>query len=435
MEIAKTQEQHQRLIAAIKRIVARDGYADAKIAAIIADAGVSRATYYEHFVDKEDGFLAAVEDIRAQLHSDIQHAISETPAAQAAHATVNVLVEHARTEPEASQILLSESTAAGDRARDARDQSIIDATQLVESAYQQLEADESIPDLSPRMMIGGIHRILALRTRRGDLHQPELAGHLTGWVDSYKRPISQHRWRTQEPAPTFARIPYLAQTVLAAPTPFASRAGIPKEEIEQNNQQRLMFAAGEHAAEYGYHDTTITDISRDAGLDNRTFRKHYEDKQQAFTAYYDLHFQILAAIAAGAFFTAQSWPQRIWEAGRAYTQTLEENPTVAQVGFVQGNAVGRPLLQRIDDAYVAFTIFLQEGFECQRAAAPPTTSALEAIAAANFETVYQQVRAGTPLQLQTLLPHTTFLCIAPFLGVEEADREIHTAMDAAAVDS
>jgi AcrR family transcriptional regulator len=51
--------QRGRMLEACFRVVASKGYTRFTVADIIASAGVSRETFYEHFADKEDCFLAA----------------------------------------------------------------------------------------------------------------------------------------------------------------------------------------------------------------------------------------------------------------------------------------------------------------------------------------------------------------------------------------
>jgi AcrR family transcriptional regulator len=53
------ERQRQRLIYATTSVVARRGYAKTTVADIIAEAGVSRATFYELFSSREDCFQAA----------------------------------------------------------------------------------------------------------------------------------------------------------------------------------------------------------------------------------------------------------------------------------------------------------------------------------------------------------------------------------------
>ena len=54
-------DQRSRLLEAIVAVVGSDGYGGAKIGAIAARAGVSRATFYEFFTDKQACFNAAHE--------------------------------------------------------------------------------------------------------------------------------------------------------------------------------------------------------------------------------------------------------------------------------------------------------------------------------------------------------------------------------------
>jgi AcrR family transcriptional regulator len=51
--------QRGRLVEAMASCVAGHGYADTTVAQVIARAGVSRKTFYEHFPDKQGCFLAA----------------------------------------------------------------------------------------------------------------------------------------------------------------------------------------------------------------------------------------------------------------------------------------------------------------------------------------------------------------------------------------
>ena len=53
------ESQRGRILTAMVEVTAKRGYADCRIADVIAYAGVSRKTFYELFSDKEDCFLAA----------------------------------------------------------------------------------------------------------------------------------------------------------------------------------------------------------------------------------------------------------------------------------------------------------------------------------------------------------------------------------------
>src|SRR3954463_2142135 len=66
--------QRTRLLEAVGRAVAEKGYAAATIDDIVRDAGVSKKTFYEHFSDKLDCFLAAYEAASDQLLEHVRAA-------------------------------------------------------------------------------------------------------------------------------------------------------------------------------------------------------------------------------------------------------------------------------------------------------------------------------------------------------------------------
>ena len=63
--------QRERLLAATGRLIAEKGCAGTTIEGIVKEAGVSSVTFYEHFEDKEECFVAAfdraVEELRATI--------------------------------------------------------------------------------------------------------------------------------------------------------------------------------------------------------------------------------------------------------------------------------------------------------------------------------------------------------------------------------
>ena len=59
--------QRQRLLEAIVELVAEKGYSEATIGDIVSRAGTAKRTFYDHFADKLECFLAALEGITDTL--------------------------------------------------------------------------------------------------------------------------------------------------------------------------------------------------------------------------------------------------------------------------------------------------------------------------------------------------------------------------------
>jgi AcrR family transcriptional regulator len=419
--------QRERLLSAMIEVAAREGYAAASIAQVIANAGVSRPTFYDYFTDKDDCFLAAVTDIHGRLQADVGKAIDACPHEHAAGTAIETLIGFAATQPERARFLMTEAMAGAFRSLDSGYRGVAQIGQAIEEAYRELPPTAAVPDLSGRILTGGVYRLLAARLRR---EQPAVSGMLDDllvWIKAYERPIGEHRWRTLEPVQmpvaSGKSAPLLPPLALPARRRRAS-AG----EVAENHRQHIMFAAAELAAEKGYRAATIAGITKLAGVDAHTFYSLFGDKQEVYAAVHELYFQHLMARTAGAFFSGAGWPDRVWEAGLAFTRPFEENPTLAHVGFVEAYSAGPAAEQRLDEFLMAFTVFLQQGYEYVGEAEPPSAVALEAIAATIFamarHLVRDQVRHRRPTQLSGLLPHVNYICLAPFIGAVEANRFI-----------
>jgi hypothetical protein len=147
---------------------------------------------------------------------------------------------------------------------------------------------------------------------------------------------------------------------------------------------------------------------------------------------HEVGFQMVMDVTAKAFFGVEGWPLRSWEAGRALTQLLQENPRIARVGFVEAYAVGPGAVQRIEDTHTAFMLFFQEGVAQSAGSPPPSRIAMEATISAVFEIIYLQARSTGEPQIAAMLPQIAHLWLTPFLGAEESNAFIEAQMQAAA---
>jgi AcrR family transcriptional regulator len=113
--------QRQRLLEAMIAAVADDGYGPVAVADVIERAGVSRRTFYEHFVDKQHCFLAAYDREVGRVLDAIDHAIAAAsdPLAAAA-AGIRAYLEVLAAHPDAARVFLIEVLAAGPAALAAR---------------------------------------------------------------------------------------------------------------------------------------------------------------------------------------------------------------------------------------------------------------------------------------------------------------------------
>jgi AcrR family transcriptional regulator len=424
--------QHERLLGGMLAAANRDGYARASVSAVIAEAGVSRPTFYDYFRDREACLLTVIAEANTRLLDAVAEAIASAPPEQAVASAVRGLVAFASAEPALARFLTNEPLACGGRALDARAHGIDAIAELIESACATIERTTPIPDISPRLLIGALYRLLASRLRRGEAGLAAILDQLLDWLGRYELPLAEHRWRTLEPLAHPPAPPNGIATPLRAPVALpAGRPRVSPEEIATNHRQRILFAVATLAEEKGYNATTVANITSRAGLDGHIFYTLFADKQDAFMAVHEVGFQQVMTVTAAAFFKGATWPERTWEAARALAQFLQKNPLIAHVGFVEAHAVGPRAVQRVEDSYTAFTIFLQEGYQYAPQPTPPSRAALEAIVTTMFETIYHEARRPGKPQLSGLLPHMIFLSLAPFLGPTAANRFIDQKLAAA----
>lgn len=416
--------QRERLVAAMVRAANDAGYARANVSAVIEQAGVSRPTFYDYFSDRDDCFLGALDDVYQRLLSRVRERVDDGTPDRALHRAVEALIDFAADEADAARFLTSEAMTGNPRALDTRDKGLEEIGAIVESRYARVAGSTPIPDVSPRMLMGGVYRLIGARLRRGDPGLSRLREDLLVWIDSYKRPASEHRWGSLAGGQTYRASPFVPSTPLRPPGVLGpGRPRIPAAEVAENQRLRILFATATLAAEQSYAASTVADILKLAGVDGRTFYAQFAGKQEAFMAAHELGLQRVLWVTGQAFFSGSTWPERVWEAARAFTQFLDINPLIAQAGFIEAYAAGAAAVQRVEDSHLAFTMFLQEGYQ-HVPESGLSRLALEAIVMTIFEIVYCRTRDRDGAATTSLVATMSLLCLAPFLGAKEAAQFI-----------
>lgn len=428
-------DQRSRLLEAIVEIVSRDGYPDSKIGDIAERAGVSRATFYELFDTKEGCLLAAQRELADKLNDELELAVAQGEAAQAAQAALRALVAFADREPPGFDFLMHEAMLAGPQAVEERDRLMRRLEQTIERSWTRAPQDAPMLDMSAKILLEGSVRLLGLRMRRDGDAPRGLLLDLLAWTDSYTVTAGTPRWRELVPDPAL-----LGERPArpAAPPPHRSlpkgRHRLGAEAVRSVQRERIAYATAEAIREKGYANITVADIVATAGLSRDVFYAHFRDKQEAFEAAVQLLFEQLLATMASAFFgSAGPWPEQVWEAGRAFASFLERDPTLANFLFV-GTYAPPTYIGRVHDFVLAFTVFVEHGnrYEPQTDEVPRVVS--EAIVCSVLEAVTYHVRHDRVRELWGLIPLITYMVFAPFMGTENAKGFVEGKIAAAQLD-
>lgn len=117
--------QRERLLRAAAEEFASSGYAGASSESISRRAGMSKATFYEHFANKEDCIVAlfdrAAEEV-ARGMARAARAVGEADASERMKAATRAFLTSLADYPEFAQTLLVEIIGAGPKAARRRDQ-------------------------------------------------------------------------------------------------------------------------------------------------------------------------------------------------------------------------------------------------------------------------------------------------------------------------
>jgi AcrR family transcriptional regulator len=143
--------QRRRLFAAASAVFSRVGYADATAEAIAREAGMSKATFYEHFGNKEDCIVAlfdAATEIVLEAMRDAAARDQATDPQSRVRTTLGAFLETLAHYPDESQTLLVEIVGAGPRAMERRDR----ALETVAQYLVDLNAQDAERGITPRFV-------------------------------------------------------------------------------------------------------------------------------------------------------------------------------------------------------------------------------------------------------------------------------------------
>jgi AcrR family transcriptional regulator len=172
--------QRTRLLEAVGRAVAEKGYGGATIDDIVRRAGVSKMTFYEHFRDKEDCFIAAYEAASEELFERVRTAQSEPESwLERAGSGIRAYLARLAGDPELARAFLIEVAAAGPRAAECRervrDRYAVLMRELQDEARADIPTLPRLPDEIFHALVAAVDDLVVRRIRESSARDlPEL---------------------------------------------------------------------------------------------------------------------------------------------------------------------------------------------------------------------------------------------------------------------
>ena len=158
--------QRDRILESVAEVVSETGYAGLTVRAVVERAGVSRRTFYEHFSNKEDVFLAVYDVVVERLAGDVQlaYASGRTYPQQVAFGLETFLGRLAAY-PALAHVCIVQVLAAGPQALARREHALQKFCDLIRPAG---ERSRRVPPLAVEVAVGGIYEIVGQHVSRGD---------------------------------------------------------------------------------------------------------------------------------------------------------------------------------------------------------------------------------------------------------------------------
>ncbi|WP_275572042.1 TetR/AcrR family transcriptional regulator [Mycolicibacterium vanbaalenii] len=159
--------QQQRLFKALAVVMAKKGYSDTTVDDLTAAAGVSKATFYQHFTSKQDCFMSAY----ARMQQFVIDAVQAAPAAGTPMQRFAVMLDRylgfLALDPTTARLFLVEVNAAGPEAVRQRAQL---QQEFVSGVAKVFNARSKADRFACQMLVAGISTLVttALANADGD---------------------------------------------------------------------------------------------------------------------------------------------------------------------------------------------------------------------------------------------------------------------------
>ncbi len=396
---AEVERNHrERLYGAVVAVVDEVGYEGMSVSAVATRAGVARGALYEYFSGGgQECFLATFEALMEEGLATVSRAYAASDGTwdERLGSALDTLFAVVEGQPAAARLCFLEAYAAGTGGAALRERGGATLEGLVRDALDHSPSRAEMPPQIVDAIIGGIRTICQTRLRRRQEGQlPALTPDLLAWLTGYERPDPPLRPTAPGPPP--------------APRFVAS-----------SHRDRLFVALSKVVCAKGYLGTSVSDVVTTAGVSLSTFYENFEGKEAAFLAACDFGIEQAFASVRHAWEQAaqDGWPAQVQAGMGELLDFLASEPAWSYMAMVEIFAAGGRARARRDRTVSLFT----ELVEPARALRPSVSPVVvEALGGAVYSLMYSQIRRNGAQRLPEILPATTFVLTAPFVGNAEA---------------
>ncbi len=362
-------DQRRRLFEALIELINEHGLGGVRISELVSRAGVSRRSFYEHFHNKEECLLAAFDASVQRLTIAMVHAYDpKMEGREQVHAIVAALFDATIARPSATRLVCVDVIAAGEAGMERWAHGAARFEAFLREVFAQAPGTGGIPEPVAKAVVGALRKILYSRVASGqsgralrtelDRLLPEVVEWICGYYPSPEGiPMRPRRRRAR-------RIGKGGR----APGSLVSRQGsrglppgehnLPRSFVEHNQRERIFDAIANLTAARGYPALSLEDVAAEAAISLQTFYNHFESKEEAFTATYELGHARTVAVCAEAFAEEDTWVEGVRAAVTALLEFLAAEPSYAHLACVDMVVAFPGLTERMEQAGSAYAQLL-----------------------------------------------------------------------------
>jgi AcrR family transcriptional regulator len=412
--------QKARLEGAMVEAVARHGYAGTTLRELVTLAGVSKSTFYEHFENKQDCFLATFDEIVAQLSARVMEAYraESGDVRRGLAASLAVFMGLAVEEPAAANLASVESLTLGAAGVAHRERASREFEELIQQSLDHSPAERKVSPMTVRAIVGGVRGVTYRRLRANRAEElPGVVEEIVDWGLRYQQADGEATLRGMAAA---ARPAVKAEAGTDAESDdrpgWEEPPDSPGSRSMLTQRERIVRGAAKVVVERGYEALSIPAISGAAGISNQTFYEHFASKRDAFLA----AFEILAGEAFGASLAAyrreDPGPEAIGASMRALLEHIARNALFARLAFFELPTAGPVALDRADMMFDGFISYLEPANASLDLGGPLPRSVLEAIPTGIWAVLQHEIAQDRRESLPEIAPEIARIVLASFTG-------------------
>jgi AcrR family transcriptional regulator len=159
-----TEIQRARMLSAAVEAIEENGYARLTVAQVISRAKVSRKTFYDLFVDREDCFLAVFERTLEQMKARVVEAFDqESSWREGVRAGLAALLVFIDEEPELARLCVVDALGGGARVLEERAHVLVQLRKVIDRGRTAATVTREPPSVTAEGVIGAVFAVIHTR--------------------------------------------------------------------------------------------------------------------------------------------------------------------------------------------------------------------------------------------------------------------------------